>query len=494
MGKVGWRSCALEAGSGHATDCGSCRVKHMRVEFSQKQSRLEFVFALEQGDQPAQVRGKKAFRLDRLSCHFDMPSDWHLADVHPDLLALACIHLVQPYTTRLVMPKGVSSKFAQLSKNLARITLNVDPTLEPRRIPERGRAALAFSGGTDSLAALRILPNDTVAVFLERVGQSEKAPKVSSAAVRACDALVAQGHCVVRVPTNMESMRKPIGVSWEWGWAVPLFLLSDHYGLDSVAFGTVAESAYRYGAAEFLEFTDRSIFNRSRILDGAGLSFNPVTAGISELGTAIIVEKAGWGALATSCAAYDDGNCGQCKKCFRMSLVTALVRGEPMPDEWLDRLFMNRTARDTMREVPMHHESVYSYVTSKYKGQHPLMNILKRRVRGDRCSFDWVPRWFPRSTAAIPPSYRERTRERILEFLEPMSETEIEEFVAWHPDTFVATKEYRETTQQLLGALAWSSSLERALLESDALRAENVKLRKKLRRALVVSTQKPAKS
>jgi hypothetical protein len=395
-------------------------------------------FTPESSDSVRLIRKGKPVCLSKNECRFEFPSGWRLSHVHPDLIGLSCLQLVQPYTKRLKLQNGVSSSFAEVVQTQAGVEMTpVDDRLAPRLAPATGRPALAFSGGTDSMAASQLLPSDSLHVFLETAFESNTSIGVSPGAVRACAELERRGKEVIRVRTDMELMRKPRGVSWEWGWAVPAFLLAGDE-LDSVAFGTIAEAAYAYGSDRFADFTERLIWKRGHALLGAvGMDYNPVTAGITEIGTAKIVHSVGLADFAASCpCGLESGPCGDCIKCFRMGLLTRLVAGEPLEDEWVTNAFLNATVPTLFRVAPLHVESVYAYIAYRYRGAHPLLKAMRGRYGDSELDVAWMEKWYSPSQRAMTEKHRASVTHAILGFLEPMNPYEERTLEGWDSGVF----------------------------------------------------------
>src|SRR5690606_21051487 len=109
--------------------------------------------------------------------------------------------------------------------------------------------AIAFSGGVDSVAALAILPQNTIAIFMNRIAKRVGKPGLyrADAALQTCDDVRRSGYDVRVVDTSMELMRDPIGFAVDWTNAVGAVAHADQLDLRSISFGMIAESAFATG-------------------------------------------------------------------------------------------------------------------------------------------------------------------------------------------------------------------------------------------------------
>jgi len=392
--------------------------------------------------------------------HLRLPDDCGGDDIHPDLLALSALLLVLPWIGRgLTLGKGVSQRFAEAVEEDLGVHLHpVDPKLAPRPTPNDGRPGLAFSGGVDSTAALSVMPRETHSVFLERTAFSQRqaARQENSlykkdAALYACTELSAMGRAVDIVPCDLELIREPVGFPVDLSNAVPLLCVADKRRLDSVGWGTIAEAAYRIGAMGFTDYAKRTTFTRWRcVFETVGLPIFNAVAGVSEVGTSIIVTESPYGSLAQSCIRGQVGQpCGRCWKCFRKSLLDSALKGRWPADKELDVMFAGGEVRQYLNKIPLKHEDVLTYALGRYSGTHPLMLALKRKVRGGELDVDWLERWYGPSLDLAPERYRAGTAQMLSEYLQPMSEADMEGFRGWDLTETVQGERYRTDAANL---------------------------------------------
>ncbi len=416
---------------------------------------LLFRFEPEQGDCELQRPGMADNEV-----HLLLPQDCRVDDIHPDLLALSALLLVLPWIGHaLTLGRGVSEHFAQVVEEDLGVHLHpVDTALPTRSAPGNGRPGLAFSGGVDSTAALSVMPPDTHSVFLEQSAFSHRQASrqknslyKKDAALHACKELSGVGRSVDVLPCDLELIRDPVGFPVDLSNAAPLLCIADERGLDSVGWGTIAESAYRIGATGFTDYAERRTLTRwRRIFETVALPIFNAVAGVSEVGTSIIVRESPYGPLAQSCIRGRIGQpCGRCWKCFRKSLLDSALSGHWPSNRQLDVMFAGSEVRLYLNKIPLKHEDVLTYALGRYEGTHPLMLALKRKVRGGEVDVDWLERWYQPSLDLVPERYRENTSQLLAGYLEPMSETDMAEFCGWDLTDVIQSERYRTDAANL---------------------------------------------
>lgn len=434
----------------------------MKVSWRQVGDGIEFRLQPEAGD----PRSRDGFRMLRSRFTVEVPVE--IDRVHPDLLALAASLAARPFTgEHLRFPTGISGLLAE---RLGRHAGPVDPSLEPRPIPPGGVPALAFSGGVDSTAALAVLPASTHAVHLlrsvpgalrladlarrtVRPGRPRAHPETALAAV---EALAGAGRAVHVAASDLEFLRYPVGFPVDVANAIPAVLLADREGFDSVAFGTVFESAYRVGKLAYADYaaTDHSRFYGG-VFAAAGVPLHQVVAGVSEVGTTRIAAASPFGTVAQSCHRGPPGEpCMRCAKCFRKTLVDLAAAGEQPGDALLDRFFASPQVRAEITKPWVKHEGVYAYATARYRGTHPVMQALRRRVRGDLLPTGWMERWYPPSAALLPDHRRAEAVAALAAAIAPMTPEDRAAAEAWDLAAVLDTDDYRARREALTEALA----------------------------------------
>jgi hypothetical protein len=438
----------------------------MKVAATCKKGLLKLLFTLQEGDNSLTghksliQKERKKIRMGSRQCEVSLPRDLSLDTIHPDVLALSVMLMVYPFTHKSIeLPIGVSNTFAEdVALRTSKEVHPVDSSLQPRKNSKSQLPALAFSGGIDSTAALMLMPSNTVLVFLDRILRKTLYNSYNPAAARhACDYLSHHGRSVYKIRTDLEYLKAPVpGYPVDVANAVPLLLLSDYLGLNGVGFGMIMESAYMIGHLRFENYPDRIHYKRwGKLFEIVGMPFILTTAGLSEVATSSLVLRSQYRDLAQSCVRGNIGKpCMDCYKCFRKQALDSVLRGESLDDSYLSALFNNRGARTELQESPIHHGNVLGYITARYHGNHPLMNLLKKRVRGDILDFSWLEKWYGPSRVLIPQTYRDYITAKICANFQVMSEQEEEIVRGWDVKDMEESVEILQYCQNLAQELS----------------------------------------
>ncbi|MFM9281220.1 DUF6395 domain-containing protein [Paenibacillus jiagnxiensis] len=425
----------------------------MQIEYRCTKGLLEYHFHLGHDD-----LSKSGIKMGEASCEIHMPPDWDIDKVHPDVIALASILIIYPFAgSRIELPHGVSQSFHDLFKRTTKKEiLPVDPNLTPRKAPHHSVPALAFSGGIDSTAALLLLPGDSCVIFLERITPlHQKTIYNKEAALLACNTLHKEGRNVYIIKSNLEYVREPVGFPVDIANAVPGLLLSDYVGLDSVAWGTVMDSTYQVSHLKFADYSQRLHFIRwGKLFELVGMPFNQVTGGICEVGTSIIVKNSSYRTIARSCMrGTAKMPCGTCWKCFRKGLLDRVLDGSTPSHTEFDRFFSLPHIKRTLNMFPIHSENIITYITAHYDGDHPIMNKLKKRTRGDTLPVKWMEKWYQPSIRLLPEKYRRSVEKQITKRLDVMNSEDERQAESWDLETYRATDEFQQYSAELRMAL-----------------------------------------
>ena len=151
-----------------------------------------------------QVESRLWLRHPRGWVYWDMPKEFTLATIHPNLLALAIEVLLYP-----IVPKAA------------------DIVVDQR--PFGSHIGLSYSGGIDSTAAAMLLPDTALLAYHKRSFQSMIDHRLAENLFK--EMKINQGREVFQVPSNHELLRttwgKPVGFSTDFAAAVHLILLAD---------------------------------------------------------------------------------------------------------------------------------------------------------------------------------------------------------------------------------------------------------------------------
>jgi len=161
-------------------------------------------------------------------------------------------------------------------------------------------------------------------------------------------------------------------------------------------------------------------------------------AGISEVGTSMIVNKAPLGTLSQSCMRGTwKKPCLNCWKCFRKQLLDNAIIGNQLDSNFLDDIFNNKEASLYLSRVPIKHENILTWSTHRLESEHELFKLLKDRVRGSENALDWLGKWYSPSIELIPEKYRSAVKEKILKYLSIMDLEDENKLISWDMNTLI---------------------------------------------------------
>ncbi|MBU3811798.1 MAG: hypothetical protein H9893_09130 [Candidatus Niameybacter stercoravium] len=422
----------------------------MRVSCECIQGKLKINLYPEENE----YEGKKA-RLSQTSCEFQLPTDWDLTKVHPDVLATAIILMVYPFAKKtLELPIGVSSYFSEICKKLIKKDVGpVDERLEPRVSKESYRMALAYSGGVDSTAAAIIMPKDSVLFFVDRIiPEGVTTAYRKEAAYFACESLRQKGHKVYQVATNFEYIREPVGFPVDLACSIPALLMADYEGIDSIAVGMIIDTAYgtrRYDSyRDYLHSWHYKVWGG--LLASVDIPVSLVTAGLSEVATSLIVQRSGYSGIAESCMRGKVGKpCMKCMKCFRKKLIEEILDKGCLSEEIVRDMLAIEQIKGYILEELQRDQYNLLYITNHYSGEHKLMKILKNTIGGDRFDSKWLEKWYSPSIELIKPKYRAFIQGKINEYVINMTQEEIVQVEGDYLKEFLESSAYQEGYKQL---------------------------------------------
>jgi len=363
------------------------------------------------------------FKMANTIPYVDLSQHSDPNNIHPDLIALCMILMVNPFVNGVLDLKfHVSEKFFdEASSVISRYSIRCQGhDVAPIDGKRGSRPGLAFSGGADSSAALAILPKDVSLIFLDRP-LKEKSVYDSSAPKEICRRLKEIGYDVNMVETNLEYLREPVGFPTDLANSIPALLCSEDLQLDSIAFGTVLESAYGIGHKHFIDYSKGAHYRFfSTLFAAVGLELCLPTIGISEVGTAIIGNKAPGGNLQQSCIRDKlFSPCYRCWKCFRKELLNAALGITDAPPNF-QKMMQSNEIQKRLSDFPISHENVITYSLQKIDyNEMKKLRILSTKLDMDR-DLSFLEEWYSPSIDFVPKKYRFVIRENIIKYLPAM--------------------------------------------------------------------------
>ena len=316
----------------------------------------------------AEISLERAWRQEgrRLICasaygeHWaEMPPGWRLDEVHPAALAAA----------EWILYSGVD-----------RIAFGVTtPAPDPGDGARRyigSNTLLSYSLGTDSTAAMALLPEETIryycqrpyASYLTRTGATVALPDPTPWEQR-----LSRVSNLIVVPNTFERIQLAgggrHGFAHNFGYAALGCLLADHADAGVLAFGSVLEQVFLRSGHLFADVValERSTHQAlRRLIDGAGMVLALPTGGCSEVLTTRISDTGKYGGLAISCpsATLEGTPCGRCFKCFRKLRLEGAA-DPPEPDASVIHAF---------EKYPLKSATSVMYAVQRSGYRHPVLD------------------------------------------------------------------------------------------------------------------------
>ncbi len=423
----------------------------MKVEIGQLREDLVFSFFSEDGDRMSP--GNFSFGDSKVSVGI---GEVRIEDIHPDLVALSTILMCHPFVgERIVYPLPVSREFKESMKSVVSRYDFISESKEEvskRVVGKKFRMGLAYSGGVDSNAALSILPKDTVPVFMLRPERG-KTLYNPDAALESCNSLSEVGYDVKIVSCDVEYLRDPVGFPTDLANAIPAILLSDELQFDSISFGTVLESAFGIGHEKYRKYGHGAHWKfYGTLFETAGVTLSLPVSGISEVGTAKIVNTDAIGQFSQSCIRGVWGEpCMRCWKCFRKGILNISMGIESNDRERIGELLSSAEVRGKLSSIPISHEDVIEYSMQRFPSESSEeLELLRKRVDRDS-KLEFLEKWYPPSIEFIHEKYRREVKNRILSFIEMMDSEEIDLVEKWDMTGDLSSEQLQSKANDLVG-------------------------------------------
>ena len=393
----------------------------MDVDFSQYIGKIKISFS---GYDAGLIQQNIKMNSNVVACDFE--NKLQLSEIHQDHLALASILLANPFVSgELIIKGGMSEKFFEATKKITKYKVKKpERFIEPYKSGENSRPSLSFSGGADSTAALLLMPKNTLSVFLDRPLKFRRSLYNKSAAYATIGHAKSEGYEVKKIDCDLEYIRSPIGFPTDLATSVPLILMAAKENLDSVAFGTVLESAYRVGHETCRDYKQSGHYKVwGGLFEAAGIPLYLPVAGISEVGTSQIVMSSSFYDYTRSCIRGKfPKSCLNCWKCFRKSMVDNRLKNTKVSDREMKKWLKVREVKHKLAPHPISHENVLSWSLQGENTQGKTKNLLMNRMEGKIRNMDFLTDWYSPSIELVPERYRQETTQKIHNYLVDMDE------------------------------------------------------------------------
>lgn len=392
----------------------------MRVSVTGVRNTLNWTFDLDKED------GRYTEKIQMVENIFStrIPKGITIDDVHPDHLALITLLVAHPFVGRkLSIPWDVSHRFADSCAKISKYNVEFAGVGSPEyRCASEGRPALAFSGGADSTAALLVMPENTLAVFMNRPLKKKTSMYNKSAALATLSFAKRAGYDVCSLECDVEYLRQPLGFATDLVPSIPILALAASHHIDAVAFGTVMESAYRIGHEKAREYANSSHYRFwGRMFEAAGLPLYLPVSGVSEVGTSKIVMHSDFHPYARSCIRGRwPQSCENCWKCFRKNMIEGKFKQNHVGEKYLERGLGIAEVQRKMAAFPVSHENVLAWALKDSSG--PLGTLLNNRLEGKKRDLTFLEHFYPGALDLMPQQYRQITKKKLENYLSEMDE------------------------------------------------------------------------
>ena len=255
-----------------------------------------------------------------------------------------------------------------------------------------GRVGLAYSGGIDSTAALKLLP-DPVPIYTQ-VANPTGLHRLDNALLAVEEV---GGLAIVSNADELPALfGAPRGHYGFGGFAVTAVLLADHLGLRTVADGNVVDTVYLYGpGGHGTLFNPQEASARLARFARAGLQYCLPCAGLSEVWTDRIAREV---VHAMGCMRGEGGKpCDACMKCYRKRAL----RGTPIAS--------SPAAEAALGREPIRMLGALLWARDHVGLSHPRLDGLDKDI-------SWVDRWYPRAIEYVPEDLRDHFLARLAHY------------------------------------------------------------------------------
>lgn len=399
----------------------------LQVECKMIHGKISFHFEFDEGEPK-----KSSSSMAKMDFYAQLPEKLSLQDIHPDHLALSAFLVIRPWLKNTIrFSWGVSERFVE-SLILQKIHAGpVDSTITPYSSEDGKYVGLAFSGGVDSTAALSVLPDTTIPVFLNRP-DVERTLYKKEAAIQTCNNLIKLGYNCQMIECDLEFLRQPIGFPTDLSNAVPAILLAQRLSLFSISFGTVFESLFGLGR---LVYKDYEATSHKKlwwdVFEAAGIPISFPVGGVSEVGTELICSKSFVGNFARSCIRGDlSSPCLKCWKCFRKTTVRKSLELEEEDSAVLAGLLSSKEVKMKLSKLPISHENVLLYAFSKLNFANYPTSFQERFQFHEDLSY--LERHYSPALAYVHPRIRDEVESKVRSFLGKMSVDEEKNARNWN--------------------------------------------------------------
>ena len=318
--------------------------------------------------------GRLIFKHPKMDVYWEVPSDFEMPS--SPILGLAEYVLLTPFKEKIELEVLKEKDLKPSFKGSKETNLE---TLVPNS-GKKNCVGVAFSGGVDSTAVLDLLPS-TIPIYTQ-VANPTGMHIIENAL------LSVEEVGGISIISNYDELAPLYGRSkgfyGDAGFTITAILYSYYYNLHTIADGNVLERMYLFGPhGHGTKYRDQDLSKMMSAFAGVNLGYCIPCAGMTEVLTTKITDKAGM-KYSMGCMRGEGGvPCNNCLKCFRKRGL----QGNPLPTNKEVDKKLNKEYIPTLPSLLWARD---------YKGlSHPIFDDIVMDI-------SWVDKWYPKSLEYIP--------------------------------------------------------------------------------------------
>jgi hypothetical protein len=365
--------------------------------------------------------------------------DTPIADLHPDLLALAALTFIAPWCREeLTFNHAVSEKFARaVHGGLGLQMTRVDPSLQPRT-PGRN-TGLMYSGGPDCMAAQVLLDTEVTYFHFRRVAHPRVPNRATGFKAGTQESLARRiqrrGEELHVARSDLEYLCRPFPTFPHWtSLSIGAILTADNHDLGAIVSGRNISGIYlRWGRQYAANGENESGWES--MYEAAGMRLLHPLAGASDVLSKKIARSHSLHHLARSCVSGTlETPCFQCKKCLITELMIAADECRPLPEHILESLASSpKVTRSLSKGPPFDAHHLLAYTLTRVPGiESTFLGPLREVMQVDLEDTAWLERYYrPALVERLPPEVAHLVENRIGELAEFMTPADEARVTSW---------------------------------------------------------------
>lgn len=415
----------------------------MKIKYNNtSSSHYSFRMELEKGETTETI-GQGGKKINLLENTFSLNLPFEIKKPHSDLVALTLLTVVIPWVDKSIeFPEKVSKEFAEaVKKTFNKDVVGINDKLKPR---VKGKTdGLSFSGGVDSMATSLVLPKDSVNISFLRKDHPrvENSHKVYS--IKPLEKILKKVKNSYGVYSDLEHIVGPFAQYPTWtALSAPCILLADHFDLKTISYGTIVGSGWVIEGKKFKTMNEDMLIWQ-HIFPVVGIELTKPVAGLTEIGTSIIVNQSEYKDIANSCQ-YGDFQepCMKCLKCFRKYLIDIGTNNKRPSEEILNNFLKQTGVQNYIQGVPpiyFGHNIMYAFSKIERSDlDYPLRMFYDKLMMVNK-DISWCSKNYHKSTELFVKDIelRKEVNEKIKKYIPDMTEEEVKTIESWDlPKTY----------------------------------------------------------